>query len=194
MSFFPPMGPLAGPSIGDPDGWDRCEIGFDALPGLARVVSASLMIKVDRKSKPGANAKKPTFLGIDEQPVVVELKMITDDDRDKFAVICQKIQPGAKGDPPPLHFDHPSVRHLGIKTVVVTKISELVYVSPNVTTCKIEMLDWRPSSKNQKDATSTPTQARKKGNAVANAPEAKNPTPVQQGAPAGGYVQTVLAG
>ena len=186
MSYFPSAGPALDVDSIDPQGWDKCVIGRDTLPGHARIESASLQVKVDRKSKPGANVKRPTLFGIDEQPVIVDLKIFNDIDREKFAAICERIKPTGKRDPQPFVFDHASVRHLDITSVLVVKIHALVLVSPNVTTCKIELLDWRASPKNPRNATKT---ALHKLNSTGPKPDAKpeNPTPVDQGAAAGSY-------
>ncbi len=184
MSTFPEMGAPLVRAI-TPLGWDRCQIGSDVLPGLAKISGAHNGLKVDQKSKPGAHPKKPTFLGTEPQPFGVDLKHTSDEERETFAEICSRLQPGGNLDAEPRSFDHPSVRHLKINKVVVTKIHQLVWVSPGVTTVRIDLLPWRPSPQKPKNATTTPKKEK-----VANDLGKANPTPTQKA----GFVARIGSG
>lgn len=184
MSTYPELGPaLAGITATDPQGWDRCQLGNAVLPGHSKIVNAEILVKCDRKSKPGANVARPTFHGVDPQPVHIELTTYSDADREAFADQCKAWLPGDKKDPNPISFDHPSTRHLGIKVVVVLKIGPMILKSPSIATVKIECLDWRPSKTKPKGATKTPLH--KINDKLAAANETKNPTPTSKGIAAG---------
>lgn len=189
MSTYPDLGPASATRTKiDPQGWDRCEIGGLVLPGHCRVTRAEIALKVDRKSKPGANVTRPTFHGVDPQPLELQLTTFSEQDRETFSDQCGALLPGGKEAPEPLKFDHPAVRHLLIDTVQVIKVGLFLPVDgkPGVATVRIELLHWTKAPKVDKNATKTP-KTRKVQNNRTGANQTSNPTPAQQGVAAGGY-------
>lgn len=187
MSTYPDLSPaVANRTPIDPQGWDRCEIGGLVLPGHCKVTKAEIMLKIDFKKKPGSNVTKPTFHGVDPQPLELELKTFSDLDRETFSDQCAAFLPSGKNAPDPLKFDHPAVRHLLIDTVQVIKVHQFSPVEgkPGVATVKIDLLHWTPAPKKDKNATKTPA-TRKVKNARTGANQPTNPTPSKQGVATG---------
>jgi hypothetical protein len=183
MSTYPDLGPGTAIRAGfNPQGWDRCEIGGLVLPGRCKVTKASVEVKVDRKSKPGADVTRPTFHGVDPQALELELTTYTDQDRETWADQCGVLLPSGKQAPDPVKFDHPAVRHLLIDTVQVIKVHQMTPVEgkPGVATVRIELLQWTKAPKKGKSATKTP-KTRKVTNNRNGANTASNPTPSARG-------------
>jgi len=188
--FFPPLGP-AGGSSGPvvPRGWDRCVLGGDVMPGFSRITRGGIALKVDKKKKAGAHGANPTFHGIDPQPIQLEVETFSDVDREALAKISlgirAKMEKTAKQsaaeqqkDPLPMSIDHPSLRAIGVTSVVVMGMSAMIVLGPMKAKQTFELLDWLPTTKEL--ATVTPTTAPTRKPKIVRAGSSENVPPTKQ--------------
>lgn len=97
-SKFPPLssgsdGPL------EMDGWDRCVLGGDVLPGKWRVTRGHIKLKTKKKSKDGADGARSTSHGLDPQEYELEGWMWTDEQLEAWGVICGRLMPAKVAKP-----------------------------------------------------------------------------------------------
>lgn len=93
-SIFPPLTPdgcSAGPVFGR--GWDQATIGGLLIPGHARVQGGGLKLKIDNKSKSGADGGNITLHGLDPQAFDLEVTMWTNEQLDEMRSVCQRLLP-----------------------------------------------------------------------------------------------------
>jgi hypothetical protein len=179
-SFFPPLGPATGQPVINPQGWDRCVIQDQVVPGFCRILSASCRLKMDPKPKNGADGDNPTLRGMESQPLQLEIVTYNDADREALAILLSPYIPQPGQTPKPVSIDHPSLRMIRISAVQIIGAGALI---PEHGTTKARMVidlhHWLPSK--QRNATATPRGApvRKNQNNRQTAQQ-KNPPPTQQ--------------
>jgi len=148
--IFPPLGPYGSGGAIEATGWDRAMIAGQVVPGQSRITNGGILIKIQKKSKDGANGANPTLHGLDPQPIDMEITTHSNDEREALASmvagLVPKITKNKKLDPKPVSFDHPSVRHLGIGTVLLIKVGAFIVVSPNVAKLAIGLIHWMPAT------------------------------------------------
>lgn len=180
-AFFPPLGPAKMAGGLKPTGWDRCVLGGQVLPAYCSITHGGIKLKQDKKPKAGADGCRPTYHGIDPQPLQLECLTYSDDDRESLIGIIAPLIPIPDRTPQPVSFGHPSVRHLFITTVQIVGVGALIPVGPGVAKMTIDLEHWLPPKSPKKSATATPTRAsrnvRKEAAAKASPP---NPPPTQQ--------------
>lgn len=180
-TFFPPLGPAKVAGGIKPTGWDRCVIGGQVLPALCSVLRGGVKLKEDPKKKAGADGERPTYHGLDPQPLELECETYSDDDREDLAGIMAPLTPVQDRPPKPVSFDHPSVRHLGISTVTIVEVGALMPVKPGVAKMRIGFKHWLPPKSPKKSATATPTRAvRNVRKEAAQKAAPSNPKPTAQ--------------
>jgi hypothetical protein len=188
--FFPPLGPANGASKPSaPQGWDRCTLADKVLPGFSRITKGAIRLKIDKKSKAGADGAYPTCHGLEPQPIELEITTYNDDDREELAGIAAGLIPMAGRTPAPVSIDHPSLRPLGISMVLIVGVSPLMVVKPMRARMTFDLLHWLPPP--SKPATKTPKGAPVRK--VQNVGPAANVAPHQQagvGAPPAGLKPT----
>jgi hypothetical protein len=179
-TFFPPLGPATTQPAIDPQGWDRCALGGQVIPGHCRIVEGECGIKKDEKKKNGADGNNPTYRGMDGKPVKMEITTYNDVDREALASLISPLIPIPGVQPKPVSIDHPSLRIIRIFAVVVEGAGALMPVE-GTTKAKmmLHMQHWLPSR--NKSATTTPKGApTRKPQNVRKKPQQDNPPPTQQ--------------
>lgn len=158
LRVLPRLGP-AQPGAKPPaaQGWDRCVLADQVLPGFAKITKGAVRIKLDKKQKAGADGANPTCHGLDPQPIELEINTYTDEDREALALLAPKFVPQKGKKPLPVAIDHPSLRPLGIAAVLIVGVSPLMIASAQRTRMTFDLLHWLPSDAG--DATQTPTAA-----------------------------------
>jgi hypothetical protein len=174
---LPPLAPTGGsggPAYGK--GWDLLKLGGVTMPGLWKVVSGGVRIKLDEKKKPGADGGNPVMHGMNAQAFEVEGRQWTDEQR---ALLVDSLttllpQPGASQNQIPIQLQHPSVYHFGFAiNVIIVGCGILEYVSPCETKLRISLHHWLPQKANAKPATTQPTYSTR--SKVTDAKDKQNP-------------------
>lgn len=175
-SMFPPLGPATSVQAIDPQGWDRCTLAGNVIPGFCRIVRGSVRLKIQRKRAKGSDGENPTFCGMDPQPIELEIMTFSDNDREELSGVVGRFIPIPGKAPDPVSIDHPSLRMLGISLVIFTGMSALMNVGPMRARMTIEMLHWLPASKKVAVKTFKGAPTRK----FANNRATENESPTQQ--------------
>ncbi len=175
-------------------GWDKLELGGWVIPGHARVTRAHIKTKIDQKKKPGRHGGNPTLLGLDPQPVEVEITTYSDADRDQLLNVLDELPLPGRVDAQTsdnkiaVAVSHPSLVPLGISSVLIVGVSGLLPVQgqPQQARMTFDLLHWLPNSNKDATATAAGAPVRKPKN---NRTGTTNPPPTQQkgfgGPPAG---------
>lgn len=179
-TFFPPLGPATSQPQVDPQGWNRCTLGGQVVPGFCVIPDSMCGLKKDPKQKNGADGGNSTYRGMDGKPLRMEITTFNDLDREALASLIGPYVPVPGFEPKPVAIDHPTLRIIRVFAVVIEAASGLVPVE-GTTKAKmtLHMTHWLPSK--QKDATKTPKGApvRKPPN-LRKKPQQDNPKPTQQ--------------
>lgn len=180
LTFFPPLGPATSQKQVDPQGWDKCVLAGSTIPGFCKIPNAEILLKLDKKPKHGSDGANPTILGIDPQPLVLEIMTFTDADREALVPVIGPYLPAPGVKSKPVAIDHPSLRAIRVYAVIIQGASALTPIE-GTTKAKmtLRLQHWLPSK--QKSAVTTPKGApvRKVKN-VRKKPSDTNPTPTQQ--------------
>lgn len=163
MSFpsLSPKGVNKGPLYRS--GWDTCVLGSYQIPGRVRVMKGGIKLKTDHKKQSGASGARPTFHGLDPQPIGLEIVVWTDEQLNQLDTVLRTLLPGGNGDSVPLSIDHAQLRHLGaivnVQIVGASELSEGPY-GPTSRKMTLELLHWMPpQGQRGTHATTTPTRA-----------------------------------
>lgn len=180
LSFFPPLGPATTQPRVNPQGWDRCSLANQVVPGHCRILNAECGLKKDEKKKNGADGSNPTYRGMDGKPLQMEITTYNDADREALASLLGPYIPIPGVEPKPVSIDHPSLRMIRVYAVVIEGAGALIPVE-GTTKAKmvLKMQHWLPAR--QKNATATPKGApvRKPPN-LRKKPTQDNPAPTSR--------------
>lgn len=178
-TFFPPLGPATGQPPVNPQGWDRCTLAGQPIPGHCRIVHGLCRLKKDAKSKNGADGSNPTYRGMDPQPLQMEITTYTDADREKLALVILQYVPKPGIQPKPVSIDHPSLRVIGVDSVMIEGASALI-PEPGTTKAKmtLDMFHWLPAK--PENATTTPKVLVRNVQNLRKKPSDTNKLPTQQ--------------
>lgn len=189
---LPHLGPaLQGITQTIPKDWDKLVLADWTMPGHARVTGGAIKRRVDHKNKRGADGANPTFAGLEPQGITIELTTYSDEDREQLLNILDELPLPGKEVPDPnpgkgskssgeklaVSIDHPSLRPIGITSVVIVGVSALEVVRPCVARIRFDLLHWYPTT--EKVVVSTPTGAPVRQ--IKNNRNQANPSPTQQG-------------
>lgn len=178
--FFPPLGPATKSKPFTPDGWDRCAMANQVLPGLAHITHGGVKIKIDHKNKSGADGANPTCHGLEPQPIGLEVVTFDDDQREALAAIVQPLVPTLGRKQLPVSIDHPSLRVLGITSVLIVGASPLINMGKQRTKMTFDLLHWLPTTKKVATNTAKGAPVRKVDNVGPAGAAASNPAPTTQ--------------
>lgn len=183
MSSFPPLGPATDTALSQPlslPGWDAVKLGGNTLPGKCRVSRGSLVLKIDRKKKPGVHGGNPTLQGINPQEFEIEVTVWTNDQLDALLDVCKQILPQPNQTTQlPLVLDNAAIKHLGVIKVLVLGCGILEHAGVGMRKLAIHLQHWLPST-GKKSVTSTPTRAQRVKNDRDRAAPTQNPLPTDQ--------------
>lgn len=180
LTFFPPLGPATSQPTVNPQGWDRCELGGQVVPGFCKILDGGCGLKKDEKKKSGADGQNPTYRGIDPKPIRMEIVTFNDVDREALASLLGPYIPVPGLQPKPVAIDHPSLRMIRVYSVVIEQAGALIPIEGTIKAkMTLHMQHWLPSK--QANATATPKGApvRKVKN-VRKTPQQDNPPPTAQ--------------
>lgn len=140
-----------------PDAWDTCVLGGNALPGIAKV-KLSKGKKLDVKQSPGTHGATITDQGYKPASVTVSLQFWTSDHWNSVQAILPTLEPPpGKSNATPFDIMHPVAAIRNVKSVLIEDID-----GPEETSTRglyqivFKCVQFFPSSTNMGSATNTP--------------------------------------
>lgn len=191
--------PRLGPGNGGPkflDGWDLGVIGNHKIPGRSKVTGGKIRLKIDKKTKAGADGANPTFHGIDPGEFTLEIEVWTDEQlKELVQVVLADVlpkpwqkptspAPGQKNAswPPPIPLSHPmliGITSVAAMSVVVLGGTPFQWSSQNMLKMTLELQHWMPAPASKPSQASTPLKRVPNKRAEADAAN-NNPAPHTQ--------------